>query len=187
MAKVTGGLFSMTSSGQFGKALVFDTRGIVRVYKKPANPKTSAQGDQRQRMLNLQRAIGRVGSVNMTMAESKWLKAYKDSVPNSYRWQAHLLGECTKAADYDASATAWGALDSTAKTAWGTQATAASLTAVEIDYAAETVQTAGQALFHLARAIWLSGSYDSEAGSAGAIPGASNAQNWYYDITGDDA
>ncbi|MBK8255639.1 MAG: hypothetical protein IPK82_23615 [Polyangiaceae bacterium] len=106
MAKTTGALFSIEASGQFAKTITYDKRGFARVYKIPANPKTSGQGDQRQRMVNIQRAIGRVGSDTMANVETIWLSAYKAKVPQSYRWQSFMLGEAVQEENYSASATA---------------------------------------------------------------------------------
>lgn len=184
MAKTTGALFSIEASGQFAKTIVFDKRGLARVYKIPANPKTTAQGDQRQRMANIQRAIGAVGTLSAVNVGFAFLTGYKSKIPQSYRWQSQLLGDATKAADYAASVTAWAALDSTAKGNWNTAATTAGITAVAIDYAAETAPTNGQSLFHLSRAIWFSGSLDLDTAPATTIPGASNSAQWAECVTG---
>ena len=63
MAKVTGPLMSFSASGKLADALVFFThkgRNVVRQFLKPANPKTSEQGDTRVKMGGTGRAIGKI-------------------------------------------------------------------------------------------------------------------------------
>ncbi len=63
MAKVTGPLFSMSASGKIGDSMVFfGWKGVnvVRQWLKPANPKSSGQGDARIIMGGTGRAVGMV-------------------------------------------------------------------------------------------------------------------------------
>ena len=184
MAKTTGALFSIEASGQFAKTIVFDKRGIARVYKIPANPQTPAQGNQRQRMANVQRAIGRIGYIDLPAVGQSWLDSYKSKIPQAYRWQATLLGEATKGVDYTASDTAWDALGGSPQALWNTAATTAGITATEIDYAAETAQTNGEAMFHLARAVFYTGTLQAGYAGTTAIPGAANATQWAENLFG---
>lgn len=59
MARVTGPLFSMSASGQLGKAIVFTEwkgRPVVRAYAIPANPRSQAQRYTRSMMTFLSKA-----------------------------------------------------------------------------------------------------------------------------------
>ena len=179
MAKTKGAMFSLEASGAFAQTIVYDKRGHARLYKIPHNPKTEAQGNQRQRMINAQRAIARIGSAGPENAELAFLTAYRQSTPDTYRWRAYLMGEMTKEDIWTASATAWGALDSTAKTAWNTHATGMGIIPRSISYASEDTPSAGQALWHLAQAINASGTAKNVPGSA--PPSAINAE-WWADV-----
>ncbi|MEI7961339.1 MAG: hypothetical protein WCI04_03305 [archaeon] len=63
MAKVTGPLFSMSASGQLGKAIVhFGWKGlnVVRQYVIPSNPQSATQGSNRIFLGGTGRAVGTV-------------------------------------------------------------------------------------------------------------------------------
>lgn len=63
MAKVTGPLMSMSASGKLANSLVFFAwkgNNVVREYLKPANPRSSAQGDQRIIMGGVGKAVGKI-------------------------------------------------------------------------------------------------------------------------------
>jgi hypothetical protein len=63
MAKVTGPLMSMSASGKLADSIVFFTwkgRNVVRQFLIPANPQSTAQGDQRVVMGGTGRAVGKI-------------------------------------------------------------------------------------------------------------------------------
>jgi hypothetical protein len=63
MAKVTGPLFSVSASGKVADTIVFfGWKGInvVRQWLKPANPMSYKQGDQRQYVGGVGRAVGKI-------------------------------------------------------------------------------------------------------------------------------
>lgn len=63
MAKVTGPLMSLDARGKLGKVLVFiGWKGIktVRQWLKPANPKSTGQGNIRTIIGNLGKAVGKI-------------------------------------------------------------------------------------------------------------------------------
>jgi hypothetical protein len=177
MAKTTGALFSMEASGAFGETIVYDKRGYARIYKIPSNPKTEAQGNQRQRMINIQRAISRIGSSSQTQVATNFLAAYKASVPDPYRWRAYLQGVGTQEEVYTASRAAWDALGMLAKDAWNSEAIANGYTVRSIDYAGENAPTAGENMFHLARLLYVNNGSRMTSGPA-SPPGEANHDAW---------
>lgn len=86
MAKTTGALFSMSASGQFGKALVFDKRGRVRKYVTPANPQTTAQMLVRNKLGDIQRSLKLLGVVLRGELKTGFGAA----------WNSMIVGELTK-------------------------------------------------------------------------------------------
>lgn len=166
MAKVVGGLFSVEASGKFADALVFDRRGYVRGYKRPTNPKTSAQGDVRQVMLAAQRAIGVAG--NATKDEVK-------AAAPDYRWNSYLIqqmiGKGTAA--WNANLAAFNALDPADQGVWTSEAETLGLTEISIPYAGAPPIPAGAAFFALARTLFDLGVY-----AINGAPDGSNAVAW---------
>lgn len=86
MAKTTGALFSMSASGQFGKALVFDKRGRVRKYVVPANPQTTAQMLVRNKLGDIQRSLKLLGLVVRGELKTGF----------GPQWNSMIVGELTK-------------------------------------------------------------------------------------------
>lgn len=88
MAKVTGPLFSMTASGQLGKAIVYASwKGIeyVREYLIPANPKTANQGDVRLVLGGLARAFGPIER------DSDFYDRISGLIPGGQSWISYLI------------------------------------------------------------------------------------------------
>src|ERR1044072_4429940 len=110
MPNVKGPLFSMEASGTLGGTITFDKRGFVRQRVIPANPKTAAQGNQRQRLLGVQKTLTFIGAAVVTLV--------KAIAPTSYRWNSYLLSQVlgTASAAYAASVAAFGALSVEQKT-----------------------------------------------------------------------
>jgi hypothetical protein len=112
MAKTIGPLMSMTASGKFGNAIVFDKRGRARKYVIPANPQTANQVTQRNKIRDLQSCLKQLGAV--LRAE---LKAGFGSTWNSMIIKELLMSD---AAALDAYVVLWTAFQAGEKTAWGT-------------------------------------------------------------------
>lgn len=169
MAKVDGGLFSLTSSGQFGKALVFDKRGRVRQYKTPANPKSSGQGDARQRLAAAQAALKISGTVAKT--------AMKAVSPIGYNWNSNMVKEIigTGYANWDAANSAFVALTGPQQTDWNS--TFSDVHVALIEYASIDPVTSGKSAFALCRALYASGAI-----TAPGTPAAGNHAAWHAAI-----
>lgn len=94
MAKVSGGLFSLGSSGTIGKTLTYDKRGWVRQHVIPHNGQTVDQMSVRRKLGNVQRCDKEIGAaMNVTFTAAL-----------GYRWASMLVGETLgdHAAKYDA-------------------------------------------------------------------------------------
>jgi hypothetical protein len=167
MAKVHGPLFSMEASGTVGKTITYDKRGHVRQRVIPANPRSDLQGNVRQALLGIQKALTFIG---MTV-----ISAIKTLAPTSYRWNSFLLQKVlgTSSAEYDASVTAFAALTSTERGHWNTSAEGIGLTEQSIVYATDPAVSPGLALFAVSRALFALGLNVS----AGA-PSGSNYAAW---------
>jgi len=88
MAKVTGPLFSMSASGKLGNALVFGNwkgKNTVREWLKPANPKSSTQGDVRLIMGGLAKACAPVE------VESAFYDRVLPLTPSGQSWISYLI------------------------------------------------------------------------------------------------
>ena len=101
MAKVKGPLMSLEASGTVADTITFDKRGFVRNRVIPANPKSATQGNVRQKLLAIQKALKSIGATVIT--------AVKTIAPTSYRWNSYLLQQVIGAgsSEYDASVTAF--------------------------------------------------------------------------------
>jgi hypothetical protein len=148
MAKVNGPLMSMEASGTVADTLTFDKRGFVRTRVIPANPKTADQGNVRQKLLAVQKALRFIGATVIA--------AVKTLAPTSYRWNSYLLSQVlgSGSSEYDASATAYAALTSTERGHWETEATTIGMTTQAISYATDADVTPGLALFAVARTLY---------------------------------
>jgi len=167
MAKVKGPLMSLEASGTVADTITFDKRGFVRNRVIPTNPKSDSQGNVRQKLLGVQKALRIIGATVIA--------AVKTLAPTSYRWNSYLLSQIIGASssEFDASVTAFNALDSTAKGHWETEATTLGLTSQTIAYASDDPVTPGLALFAACRTLYRLGLNVS----AGA-PGATNYAAW---------
>lgn len=151
MAKVTGPLMSMSASGTVGSTITFDKRGFVRERVIPANPQSDAQGNVRQMLLGVQKALSRIGATVIT--------AVKSIAPVSYRWNAFLLQAAIgpNSSEFEASRTAYAALTAPQRDAWNLAAVALGLTDQSIIYATDAPISAGLALFAVSRALFALG------------------------------
>ncbi len=167
MAKATGPLMSMSASGTIGNTITFDKRGFVRQRVIPSNPKSDSQGNVRQKLLSVQKALTFLGATVIA--------AVKTLAPVAYRWNSYLLSQVIGAAssEFDASATAFAALTSTERGHWETAATAAGLTEQTIAYASDDPISPGLALFAVSRALFRLG-----LNVAGGAPAAGNYAEW---------
>lgn len=166
MAKVDGGLFSLTSSGQFGKALVFDKRGRVRQYKTPANPKSPGQGDARQRLAATQAALSIAGATAKT--------AMKAVASIGYQWNSNMVKETigTGHANWDAANSTFVGLTGPQQGDWNTAF--ADVHVPLIEYASIDPVTSGKSAFILCMAL-----YGSGAITAPGTPAAGNFAAWH--------
>jgi hypothetical protein len=167
MAVVTGPLMSMTASGKFGETLVFDKRGFVRQLVIPTNPQSDAQGNVRQILLAVQKAL--------TVLGETVINAVKTVAPVSYRWNSYLLSQSLgpASADYAASKAAFAALSGPEQTTWNDEAEGKGILERSVLYATDDAITAGLALFAISRALFALG-LNVVAGA----PGAANADDW---------
>lgn len=112
MAKVIGPLMSMTASGKFGGAIVFDKRGRARKYVVPANPQTAGQVTQRNKIRDLQSCLKQLGAVLRAELKSGF----------GYTWNTVIIKELlmNEGAQLTAYVGEWTAFEAGEKTAWGT-------------------------------------------------------------------
>jgi hypothetical protein len=167
MPNVKGPLFSMEASGTLGGTITFDKRGFVRQRVIPANPKTAAQGNQRQQLLGVQKTLTFIGAAVIALV--------KAIAPTSYRWNSYLLSQVlgTGSAAYAASLAAFGALSVEQKTAWDAEATALGITSQSIPYATDPVASPGALLFAVSRTLFFLG-----VGVELGQPAGDNAADW---------
>jgi len=137
MAKVTGPLMSMDARGKIGDAIVFSIwkgTNCVRQWLKPANPQSTAQGDQRIVVGGSGRAVGKV---NVTSPYNTKLIA-KGVVPSDQSKQSylvkyilsHYLSTMTLYTAELAAVTAYGGI-----TSWNAGADNLGITAFDLSYA----------------------------------------------------
>jgi hypothetical protein len=138
----------MSASGTVGGTITFDKRGFVRQRVIPANPQSDLQGNVRQMLLGVQKALSRIGATVIA--------AVKSVAPVSYRWNAYLLQLSIgpNSAEFEASKTAYAAMSAPERTAWDAAAVALGLTEQSIVYATDAPISAGLALFAVSRALW---------------------------------
>lgn len=167
MAKATGPLMSMSASGTIGDTITFDKRGFVRQRVIPTNPKSDAQGNVRQMLLAVQKAL--------TLLGATVIAAVKTVAPVAYRWNSFLLAQVLGAnsSEFEASRTAYAALSAPERATWEAAATGAGLTAQAIAYASDDAISPGLALFAVSRALFRLG-----INVADGEPGATNAGEW---------
>ena len=167
MAKVTGPLMSLSASGTVGGTITFDKRGFVRQRVIPANPQTDLQGNQRQMLLGIQRALTNLGAAV--------IDAVKTVAPVSYRWNSYLLQQVIgpDSSEFEASLTAWNALGGTDRLNWNTRAVQLGLIEQNISYASDPAMSPGLALFAVARALFRLG-----LNTAAGAPSGLNYDAW---------
>ncbi|HEX7957397.1 MAG TPA: hypothetical protein VF508_10670 [Pyrinomonadaceae bacterium] len=167
MAKVNGPLMSMEASGTIGNTITFDRRGFVRTRVIPANPQTAEQGNVRQKLLAVQKALRFIGAAVVA--------AVKTLAPTSYRWNSYLLSQVlgVGSTEFDAARVAFAALTAAERDTWEDSAVALGITEQSITYATDPAITPGLALFAVARALYRLG-INVEDGA----PGAANAAAW---------
>ena len=167
MATVRGPLMSMEASGTIGDTITFDRRGFVRQRVIPANPKSDAQGNVRQMLLSVQRAL--------TLLGATVIAAVKTVAPTAYRWNSYLLSQVigSGSSSFEAARTTFDALAAPDKANWNTRAAALGITQQEIAYATDDPISPGLALFAVARALFLLG-FNVAAGT----PAAANYDAW---------
>jgi hypothetical protein len=167
MAKVNGPLMSMEASGTIADTITFDRRGFVRTRVIPANPQTPEQGNVRQKLLAVQKALRFIGVTVVA--------AVKTLAPTSYRWNSYLLSQVLGAnsSEFDASRVAFNALSAPERATWEDAAEALGMTEQSITYATDPAVTPGLALFAVARTLYRLG-----VNVADGQPGAANAGEW---------
>lgn len=165
MPKVTGPLMSMSASGTIGNTITFDKRGFVRQRVVPTNPQSEAQGNVRQMLLAVQKALTLLGASVILLVKSV--------APTSYRWNSFLLQQVLgpSSAEFEASKTAYAALTAPQRADWETAATTAGLVAQTIPYASDDAISPGLALFAVSRALFRLGVNvdDGEPGAANQV------------------
>jgi hypothetical protein len=168
MAKVQGPLMSMSASGTIGKSITFDKRGHVRNRVVPANPQSPDQGNVRQMLLGVQKAIKRVGATVIA--------AIKTLAPTSYRWNSFLLQAVLGAgsSEFIASRIAYLALSQAQRDSWEAEALALGLVDQSLVYASDPVISAGLALFAVSRALYRLG-----INVADGAPSGTNQIAWH--------
>lgn len=167
MAKVTGPLMSMQASGTLGDTITFDKRGFVRNRVIPANPQSDAQGNVRQMLLGVQKALSKLGATAIA--------AVKTLAPTSYRWNSYLLQQVIgpNSSEFEASRTAFAALTAPQRAAWDASAMALGLTTQTITYATDAAISPGLALFAVSRVLFGLG-----INVAAGTPAADNNDEW---------
>lgn len=146
MAKVEGPLYSMGASGKLGNAMVFfgwKGLNVVRSWVKPANPRTSNQGDQRVIVGGTGRAVGKI------QAEKPFAQQLIDLklIPGGQTKQSYLVKYIIQNYLSDATAYASALLQLTGHTAYTAfQAGASDLTITEFDLAYAAVAPYDKAL-----------------------------------------
>lgn len=167
MPRVKGPLFSQEASGTLGGNITFDRRGFVRQHVTPANPQTAAQGNQRVKLLNVQKALTFIGALTIA--------AVKAIAPVSYRWNSYLLAQVLGAggAEYNASIAAFNALTVEQRAEWNAAATALGIVPQTIPYATDAPVTPGGMLFAVSRTLFRLG-----IGVDLGQPSGANAADW---------
>jgi hypothetical protein len=152
MAKVTAPLLSMDARNKIGDALVFiGWKGIkdVRMWLKPAQPKTGKQGDVRLILGGLGRASKPAdpskyyvyNAKQIAPAQQSWISRFVQYIRTTYMATAD---------DFEAEKTEFEG--HTAKAAFNTAAAALGLTDFDVEYKSTTsVFSAGLQLYELAK------------------------------------
>jgi hypothetical protein len=155
MAKVTGPLMSISASGKLADSIVFfPWKGIncVRQWLKPANPQSWQQGDRRQFMGGVGRAVGKI-QPGMAIA-TQLINLGLVVAPNTK--QSFLVQYIldTYLTDYTSYATELAAaVAHTASLAFGTMATALSIVNFDLAYASVAAFDRKLGLYLIAKAL----------------------------------
>lgn len=170
MPLATAPLMSMDATGTLNKTLVFSKGGGVRMWVKPANPKSGGQGDARQKLAAVQSVLKIAGAVAIA--------AMQGVATIGYRWNSYILQQAigSGAAAFDAALAVFTALTSEQKGTWDTSFS--SVLVPEIDYADMDTPTKGGAAFVVCKAL-----YDTGAITSPGTPGAANSAAWYTALT----
>lgn len=135
MAKVTMPLMSATASGKIGNEIVFDHRGIVRKWVKPANPQTAGQVAQRNLLKDVQAELFLLGAVLRAQLKTEF----------GARWNSDIVGDLlsNNANALLAYAAEYAAFGAPNKANW-----------VTADPATPTVRADGELLYIVASAVY---------------------------------
>ena len=167
MPKVKGPLMSMEASGTLGDTITFDRRGFVRQRVIPTNPQSDAQGNVRQMLLAVHKAL--------TLLGATVIAAVRTVAPTAYRWNSYLLSQVIGSGSeaFEAARTAYLALGAPDRVNWDARAAALGITQQTIPYASDDPISPGLALFAVSRALFLLG-FNVAAGA----PAAPNYDAW---------
>lgn len=161
---------SMDATGTLNKTLVFSSGGGVRIWCKPANPKSGGQGDARQKFAAVQAA--------MKLAGAAAIAAIKTVAQIASQWNSYMVGACigNNSAMFDAYLAVFTALTSEQKGTW--DSAFAAVVVPDIDYSEMDTPTAGGAAFVVCKALYANGIITSPG-----TPGAANSAAWYTALT----
>lgn len=197
-AKVDGPLFSLEARGKIAEAIVFfpwKGKHVVRQWLKPTNPKTTSQGYLRAALKAIGKWVKKVGNTNDGDAQDSVVyAAFTDTVGAGVNWNAFAAqgfldqiqdGGALKTTDFENFVSDFSTnLDTDARTAFSTNATALGMEDFAFDYGYTTSITAGLQLYFGALAAY----YQSIIGTApyNTDPkswAASDADNFKEDMT----
>lgn len=160
MAKVEGPLFSLSASGQIGKAMVFGSwkgRNVVRGYTIPANPKSTVQGYVRAALKQISKWVKVVSNKKSGDAvDSVVYQACTVKAPAGLNWNGFIgagwldklqVGGTFQTTAFEALVAEYSALAATDLAAWETEATALSLEDFTFEYGYTTNIPAGLQLY----------------------------------------
>jgi len=171
MAKATSPLFAIEASGQLGQAIVYDKRGFVRVYTRPANPRTDPQGDVRTAFRAVSAVIKQIGNTakNDMAAISE----------PTYRWNAKIIADTIGKgmSRWNSAQNAFNNLTAAEQDDWNNAARSANINPVALPYDQNPpAKLPGLAMFAVARA------YAHDRLGVGD-PDGSNASAWATYLT----
>jgi hypothetical protein len=159
MAKVTGPLMSVSASGKLADSIVFfGWKGInvVRQWLKPANPKSWEQGDRRQYIGGVGRAVGKIQSGKAIASQLITLGlVVAPNTKQSFLVQYILDNYLTTALAYGTELAAANA--HTASLAFGTMADALSIIEFDLTYASVAAFSKKLGLYLIAKALIANG------------------------------
>jgi len=151
MAKLVGPLHSVDARGKFGKAIVFiGWKGIkdARMWLKPANPKTSSQGDVRQIFAGLGRAAALVekdSNFHQRLIDNDLIPAGQSK--QSYMVKKMREAFCATVSDYESLITEYEGASS--KSNFDTLASDLGVGEIDIAYKSTTKKWTGGAICYV--------------------------------------